>query len=42
MSRPPFPPFTFETATQKVRRAIIDRKFAPELLQIYGDGEAVS
>jgi long-chain acyl-CoA synthetase len=30
------------TATQKVRRAIIDRKFARELVQIYGDGEAVS
>lgn len=28
------------TATQKVRRAIIDRKFARELVQIYGDGEA--
>jgi len=27
------------TATQKVRRAIIDRKFARELVQIYGDGE---
>ncbi len=28
------------TATQKVRRAIIDRKFARELARIYGDGEA--
>lgn len=28
------------TATQKVRRAIIDRKFAGELAKIYGEGEA--
>ena len=35
MARPPLPPFTLVTATQKVRRAMIEKKFARELAIIY-------